>query len=239
MLGRMEIDQWRTEIRPCGWVRLTERTGAGPTVYAQFKVTEHGSQRRLDLNSLVMRAGVGEPLSPRIARRIPLLELEEKLTAFVFGPPTDTQLPEAFDVFENNAEAFDLARREFFPGYYKGDPEADCDANPVNSLEEMFEDTADLTAISLFDAVFPHLSALPAGDDTGQTPPPIPPAGGRLTVEFLTAVADAYRWFADRGQAPSPGIAEQTGAPVRTVHRWVLEARKRGILPPARTGRAG
>jgi hypothetical protein len=55
-----------------------------------------------------------------------------------------------------------------------------------------------------------------------------------LTDEFLQRLARAYRAAVVRGEAPNVAIAEGTGAPVRTVQRWVYEARKRGIMPPAR-----
>ncbi len=34
-------------------------------------------------------------------------------------------------------------------------------------------------------------------------------------------------------------LAKEADVPVGTVHRWILEARRRGFLPPARQGRAG
>ncbi|TRV75150.1 hypothetical protein FKN01_22245 [Streptomyces sp. 130] len=61
----------------------------------------------------------------------------------------------------------------------------------------------------------------------------------RITDDFLKDVAAQYRWLAHINEAPGPAIAEQTGAPVRTVQGWILRARKRGFLPPGRPGRAG
>lgn len=61
----------------------------------------------------------------------------------------------------------------------------------------------------------------------------------RITDDFLKDVAAQYRWVSASGELPGPAMAEQTGAPVRTVQRWVYEARKRGFLPPGRPGRAG
>lgn len=62
---------------------------------------------------------------------------------------------------------------------------------------------------------------------------------GLLTDDFLEQLSAAYLELAMKDRAPAPAIARQTGAPVRTVHRWIAEARKRGHLPPARRGRAG
>lgn len=69
--------------------------------------------------------------------------------------------------------------------------------------------------------------------------PPVTAPDGRITEGFLKSVASAYLWLTSAGLRPAPGIAEMAGVPVRTVHRWVSDARKRGILPPARPGRAG
>lgn len=62
---------------------------------------------------------------------------------------------------------------------------------------------------------------------------------GLLTDDFLRQLGTAYLELAIEGQAPAPAIARQTGAPVRTVHRWIAEARKRGHLPTGRRGRVG
>lgn len=63
--------------------------------------------------------------------------------------------------------------------------------------------------------------------------------GRRISDEFLRELAVMYRWLVDDGQAPAPEIAQQTGAPVATVRRWIARSRERGFLPPGRVGRAG
>lgn len=60
-----------------------------------------------------------------------------------------------------------------------------------------------------------------------------------LTDEFLADLAGAYRELVAAKRNPAPAIADQTGAPVATVRRWVAVARRRGFLPPATQGRAG
>lgn len=77
----------------------------------------------------------------------------------------------------------------------------------------------------------------PEGAAAGKFPVIKPP--GRITDDFLRDVADAYRWFTNAKQPPAPAIAEMADVPVRRVHRWVSDARKRGFLPPGRPGRAG
>lgn len=60
-----------------------------------------------------------------------------------------------------------------------------------------------------------------------------------LTDEFLAELADAYRELVAAKRNPAPAIADQTGAPVASVRRWIGVARKRGFLPQATKGRAG
>jgi hypothetical protein len=66
-----------------------------------------------------------------------------------------------------------------------------------------------------------------------------PPAGHRMTDDFLYTVAHAYALAALKGLAPAPAIAEQAGVSPRAVHKWVYTARKRGIMPPGTRGRVG
>jgi hypothetical protein len=66
-----------------------------------------------------------------------------------------------------------------------------------------------------------------------------PPAGHRMTDDFLYTVARAYALAALKGLAPAPAIAEQAGVSPRAVHKWVYTARKRGIMPPGTPGRVG
>lgn len=70
-------------------------------------------------------------------------------------------------------------------------------------------------------------------------PEPLRRPNGLLTDDFLRRLSAAYLELAMKDRAPAPAIARQTGAPVRTVHRWIAEARKRGHLPPGRRGRVG
>jgi hypothetical protein len=56
---------------------------------------------------------------------------------------------------------------------------------------------------------------------------------------FYQQVAEAYRDVLQTNRKVAVALAEEADVPVGTVHRWVLEARRRGFLPPARQGRAG
>ncbi|MGW5427928.1 hypothetical protein ACWET9_12010 [Streptomyces sp. NPDC004059] len=216
----LHIDQWAIDVRPWGWIRLRELSDQGPTVYLHYGVVGSQGQERLDLQAVVMRSGSGEALSGRIWRRIPFAEIERALTFTIVNPPSGGT--------ESMERAYTQARESFTEGTEGFVPPS------LESLEDFFEATEDVALI--------HFNPMPSGmlvsDDEGRLPQIKPPTG-RITDDFLQDVADAYRWYADRDQAPAPAIAELSGTPVRTVHRWVYEARKRGILPPARAGRAG
>jgi hypothetical protein len=56
---------------------------------------------------------------------------------------------------------------------------------------------------------------------------------------FYRQVAEAYRDAVQDTSKVAKVLAEEAHVPVGTVHRWILEARRRGFLPPARQGRAG
>jgi hypothetical protein len=60
------------------------------------------------------------------------------------------------------------------------------------------------------------------------------PAGGKYPDAFYRSVAMLYQSLVVAGERPAPVIAEANAVPVSTVHRWIKEARARGILAPAR-----
>lgn len=66
-----------------------------------------------------------------------------------------------------------------------------------------------------------------------------PPAGSRITREFLETVVTAYRLAILKGLHPAPTIAELAHVSPKTVRKWVAKARERGVLPRGRKGRVG
>lgn len=74
----------------------------------------------------------------------------------------------------------------------------------------------------------------------GAPPPLVYPSPGRgrvhITDDFLTAVARSYLWHVEHGHPPAPSIARNVKRSTRTVHGWILKARKRGLLPPGHPG---
>lgn len=65
----------------------------------------------------------------------------------------------------------------------------------------------------------------------------VPSGRGKKPDAFYERVAKAYQWLAAHGGKPASVLAEQNNVPVTTVHRWVKEARARGLLPPGQKGR--
>ena len=61
-----------------------------------------------------------------------------------------------------------------------------------------------------------------------------PPGPDGLSDEFLGRVQRAYVAATLRGEPPNKTIAADVQASPRSVERWVYEARKRGVMPPAR-----
>jgi hypothetical protein len=67
----------------------------------------------------------------------------------------------------------------------------------------------------------------------------IPPGPRKRGDEFYRRVAEAYSWLATRSNRPAAEFAELNDVPITMVHRWVKEARRRGLLGPGRRGGAG
>lgn len=63
------------------------------------------------------------------------------------------------------------------------------------------------------------------------------PKARRLPETFYMNVAAAYRDAVQRGTHPRQVLAADTGAADATVAAWIMEARRRGFLPPAEPGK--
>jgi hypothetical protein len=55
---------------------------------------------------------------------------------------------------------------------------------------------------------------------------------------FSRRVAQAYKEAVVTTSTPAKVLAAEAGVPVTTVHRWIRDARRLGLLEPARKGRA-
>ncbi len=66
-------------------------------------------------------------------------------------------------------------------------------------------------------------------------------AKGPRPDAFYAEVASAYRWLVieEGSRRPVLDLAKANRVPPSTAHRWIREARRRGILGPGVRGRAG
>jgi hypothetical protein len=65
------------------------------------------------------------------------------------------------------------------------------------------------------------------------------PYGNKYPDTFYERVAKAYETAVANGEPPAQAMSNANGVPLTTVHRWVREARRRGVLAPAQKGRKG
>mgnify|MGYP000947187112 CR=1 FL=1 len=71
-----------------------------------------------------------------------------------------------------------------------------------------------------------------------ETREPLKRPTGQEPDEFYRRVAEAYTEVIRQTRAVAPVLAEEADVPVRTVHGWIRESRRRGFLPPGKRGRA-
>jgi hypothetical protein len=64
-------------------------------------------------------------------------------------------------------------------------------------------------------------------------------AGRGYSDSFYDAVAGGYQALVASSSRPISDLAESNDVPLTTAQRWVREARRRGKLPPGRSGKAG
>ena len=84
-------------------------------------------------------------------------------------------------------------------------------------------------------------SFIPSGDaqrvfkgGEKRTRSPLTRPGRAGDDDFYRRVSDAYLEAMMTTRAVAPVLAAEADVPVRTVHGWIREARRRGFLPPAR-----
>jgi hypothetical protein len=66
----------------------------------------------------------------------------------------------------------------------------------------------------------------------------VPKGTGKKPDDFYRQVAAAYEFLALTSRAPAAEIARKNRVPMTTAHRWVREARARGLLPPGQKGKS-
>jgi hypothetical protein len=102
-------------------------------------------------------------------------------------------------------------------------------------INEVFTDSAGLTDASTI--VTASLTA--SASVRGRGHEPLARPDGSNPDAFYKQVAEAYRDVLQTTNKVAKVLAEEANVPVGTVHRWIMEARRRGFLPAARQGRAG
>lgn len=205
--------RWVGEAVPGGWVRLKDREAGGTVVYLRFDPVVHRGHTRFKLRDLVVRGAPDDDLTTRMFRRIPITELEQAV--------------------EDPTVKLTLTAEPFAPPPSLDNLDAYFDAKPPATAPDGV-----YGALINFD--WHAITSDGEGEiPAGECPIVRKPGPGRLTDEFLSEVGDAYRWLANAKMKPSPTIADMAGVPVATARRWIYEARKRGIMPPGRPGRAG
>ena len=76
--------------------------------------------------------------------------------------------------------------------------------------------------------------------DIARLPEDLLVAPGRSRPDaFYATVASTYRHLVSTTSRPVVELALANDVPRSTAHRWVKEARRRGMLPPGRPGKAG
>jgi len=63
-----------------------------------------------------------------------------------------------------------------------------------------------------------------------------PRPGERGPDDFYRDIGAVYERLSATTGRPAPDLAQQAGVSVSTVHRWVKEARRRGLMAPGRRG---
>lgn len=212
-----DVIEWRIICAPGGWVRATT-AGGDATVYMQLTRAE--PRQRLNVHVALMSSGA--PISTHAWRNVPFEEVEE---------------------FANGTYGVMHERGGINPPRNILLSPAERDPLKADELDSYFGAAQELREHDAADNKIPHPNGFWLSDlrqDPGEEPARLSHPGPRITDEFLASLAATYRWHvaANHG-APSAVIAEQTGAPVATARRWVSMARKRGLLPPGRQGRAG
>jgi hypothetical protein len=102
------------------------------------------------------------------------------------------------------------------------------EGTPQNTMGEKFDAFRQETNRYVMAKAYRHKPHEPLSRPNGSNPD-----------AFYREVAEAYRDVVQDHRNVAVVLAEEANVPVGTVHRWIMEARRRGFLPPARVGRAG
>jgi|HubBroStandDraft_2_1064218.scaffolds.fasta_scaffold11006_4 hypothetical protein len=212
------------DYRAGGWARAR---GGGMTVYLKLEPDARGGidappdtgrfpfgdprPRRGGLRAVQVTVVADGPVTASMWRRVPLAEIERHLA--VLSSLTHPAIDEAVAALRRPSEISGFSADALEAWFEKADPLAIGGTIPADAAAR---------GVFLRDRV-----ALEK------------PSDGRLSDDFLRRVAGIYAEAVAEKEAPAPVMADAAGVSARTVHGWIAEARKRGIMPPATRGRAG
>lgn len=210
MTKPLKLNAWDVYFWPGGWLRATDDRGV--KVILQVLPAGEGEALQLRLHTALMTSS--KPITARMWREVPIAQIEMHLAVWRRAQPNEfTKLATPVEIEAFSVDGLDRYLSETPPLPISGSIPTDVLVSEEGDPE--------------------------AGFSLGLTRPP----GGRITDEFLQNIAELYRWAVESGRPPAIAIAHTSTdgheVPVRTVHRWIAEARKRGFLPPAIKGKAG
>jgi hypothetical protein len=226
-----------------GWVRLGLRTRAKPDPFVLVRV-EEDERDRMRVCEIYIRGRLSDPM----LRALPIRQIEDLLSSPDFIEPIRRRLP---------IPGCDLETASSYYGTAFGPGAVDTNGRGVHWAAEMLisqfppEDRGRPA-----DERPPGLAPQPrpAGPVIGVARPPVVeppswrrasghraraievPTSRRYPNDFYEHIAESYHHAVADGIAPAPHIASlaRPTPPITTVHRWIREARKRGLLAPTR-----
>jgi hypothetical protein len=201
-----------------GWMRIALRDiEAGPIAKlderwlgASVLARAAATNDHVGIAELHLYRETGEPLTGEALRSFPLPLLERVLNG-----------PELADAIAVSIKRGHRGR----PENAVPTPPPDEPGRPVSVHGFVYDN-----------GVTAFLFLLPREDDDLKLPTLGAKAGRKRPDDFYRRVADVFSRAA--GPRPAIRIAEANGVPPSTVHRWVKEARRRGVMPGGRTGTA-
>lgn len=215
----MTTTSYRTFIGRDGWT-CCENSNTGLRAYLRFALD---ARQRWVVRELMVDATQGGPVSPKLLADLPIAQIESTLNARrdelgldrwydsgTFGhcaaggdPASGSNVAVLASHYDKNFVTIDPSENWCAAAQFS------LDTQPVAKIKE--QSSREAAAIDY---------RLPSG-----------PGPGGLTDDFLTRVGWAYAAAVARREPPHKTIARDITASEYTVRRWVVEARRRGLMP--------
>jgi hypothetical protein len=214
-----ETNEWRLICAPGGWVRATDQD---MKVYMRLRETGSGPAPRLNVHTVLMESET--PISTAVWRQVPFEDIER----FANDPR---------GILNDQPGGWNPPRTALLTP-------TEVEPIAIDDLERHFGTAEELAQHDAVSNPVPHPNGLFLTDwkpaDPGERPERLTRPVGRITDDFLADLARSYQWLVAKGYtSPSTMLGEEMQTSVGNVRRWVSTARKKGLLPPGRPGRAG